>query len=159
MTLPAFHKDHQNWVSPMRKVTLTLLTLGVVFTQSALAERLAITATIANIRSGPGSTFDIIWNVQQYYPFEVIKKEGAWYQFRDFEGDTGWVHDSLTDNIQAVITSKPQCNVRKGPGTENEILFSVGSGVPFKVLERKGNWIHILHADGDQGWIHDSLVW
>ncbi|MGB5421183.1 MAG: SH3 domain-containing protein, partial [Desulfobacterales bacterium] len=28
-----------------------------------------------------------------------------------------------------------------------------------KVLEQKGNWIHILHADGDQGWIHDSLVW
>ena len=143
----------------MKNVTLTLLAFGIVFTQSALAERLAITATLANIRSGPGSTYDIIWKVQQYYPFEVIKKEGAWYQFRDFEGDTGWVHDSLTDKIQSVITSKPQCNVRKGPGTENEILFSVGSGVSFKVLERKGNWIHILHADGDQGWIHDSLVW
>jgi len=143
----------------MKNVTLTLLAFGIVFTQTALAERLAITATLANIRSGPGSTYDIVWKVQQYYPFEVIKKEGAWYQFRDFEGDTGWVHDSLTGSTQAVITSKPQCNVRKGPGTENEILFSVGSGVPFKVLERKGNWIHILHADGDQGWIHDSLVW
>jgi SH3-like domain-containing protein len=159
MALTASHIDHRQWMSPMRNVTLTLLAFGVVFTQSALAERLAITATIANIRSGPGSNYDILWNVQQNYPFEVIKKEGAWYQFRDFEGDTGWVHDSLTDKIQAVITTKPQCNVRKGPGTENEILFSVGSGVPFKVLARKGNWIHILHADGDQGWIHDSLVW
>lgn len=143
----------------MRYGTLTLLAFWVVFTQSALAERLAITATIANIRSGPGSTYDILWNVQKYYPFEVIKKVGDWYQFRDFEGDTGWVHDSLTDKIPCVITAKPQCNVRKGPGTEYEILFSVGSGVPFKVLEQKGDWIRILHADGDQGWIHDSLVW
>jgi SH3-like domain-containing protein len=31
--------------------------------------------------------------------------------------------------------------------------------VPFKVLEQKGNWFHIMHADGDKGWIHDSLVW
>jgi SH3-like domain-containing protein len=143
----------------MRYGILTLLAFWVVFTQAALAERLAITATIANIRSGPGSTYDVIWNVQQFYPFEVIKKEGAWYQFRDFEGDVGWVHDSLTDKIQTVITTKPQCNVRNGPGTENDILFSVGSGVPFKVIERKGNWIRILHADGDEGWIHDSLVW
>lgn len=136
-----------------------VLAFWVVFTQSALAERLAITATIANIRSGPGSTYDILWNVQQYYPFEVIKKKGAWYQFRDFEGDTGWVHDSLTGKIPCVITTKPQANVRKGPGTTYEILFSVGSGVPFKVLEQKGNWFHILHADGDKGWIHVSLVW
>ena len=143
----------------MRNGILTLLAFWVVFTQSALAERLAITATVANIRSGPGSTYDVVWNVQQFYPFEVIKKEGAWYQFRDFEGDVGWVHDSLTDKIQTVITTKPQCNVRNGPGTENDILFSVGSGVPFKVIERKDKWIHILHADGDEGWIHDSLVW
>lgn len=159
MALTATHIDHRPWMSPMRYGTLMVLAFWVVFTQSALAERLAITATIANIRSGPGSTYDILWNVQQYYPFEVIKKKGAWYQFRDFEGDTGWVHDSLTGKIPCVITTKPQCNVRKGPGTEYEILFSVGSGVPFKVLEQKGNWFHILHADGDQGWIHDSLVW
>jgi len=35
----------------------------------------------------------------------------------------------------------------------------VDSGVPFKVLTRKGNWIQVRHADGDKGWIHKSLVW
>ena len=143
----------------MKWRTLTLMTVLVAFNHTALAERLAITASIANIRSGPGTTHDILWQAQQYYPFEVIKKEGAWYQFRDFEGDTGWIHHSLSGEIPAVITTKPQCNVRQGPGTANEILFTVGSGVPFKVLERKEKWLHILHADGDTGWIHDSLVW
>jgi SH3-like domain-containing protein len=31
--------------------------------------------------------------------------------------------------------------------------------VPFKVLDRKGEWLHVEHADGDRGWIHSSLVW
>ena len=143
-------------MKPFALLTFLLLSiLGV----TAQAERLAITGSIANIRSGPGNTYDVIWKVQQYYPFEVIKKEGPWIQFRDFEGDVGWVHDSLIGNIPAVITNKPQCNVRQGPGTQYDILFSVESGVPFKVLERKGEWLQIEHADGDRGWIHASLVW
>ena len=100
----------------MKNVTLTLLAFGVVFTQSALAERLAITATLANIRSGPGSTYDIIWKVQQYYPFEVIKKEGAWYQFRDFEGDTGWVYDSLTGKHTGCHNLQTAMQCPKGTG-------------------------------------------
>jgi SH3-like domain-containing protein len=31
--------------------------------------------------------------------------------------------------------------------------------VPFKVLKKEGEWIRIVHADGDEGWIHRNLVW
>jgi SH3-like domain-containing protein len=27
------------------------------------------------------------------------------------------------------------------------------------VLKREGRWIQVEHADGDKGWLHDSLVW
>jgi SH3-like domain-containing protein len=37
--------------------------------------------------------------------------------------------------------------------------MTVEDGVPFRILRKKGRWIHIEHADGDRGWIHDSLVW
>jgi SH3-like domain-containing protein len=131
----------------------------ILISVTAQAERLAITGSTANIRSGPGNTNDVIWQVQRHYPFEVIKKEGQWIQFRDFENDVGWVHDSLTGNIQTVITSKPLCNIRQGPGTQYDIVFTVAGGVPFRVLEIKGDWLHIEHADGDRGWIHTSLVW
>ncbi len=136
----------------------TFLFLSLI-SVTALAERLAITGSTANIRSGPGNAHDVIWQVQRYYPFEVIKKEGQWIQFRDFENDVGWVHDTLTGKIQTVITSKPQCNIRQGPGTQYDIVFTVEGGVPFKVLDRNGDWLHIEHADGDRGWIHSSLVW
>ena len=41
----------------------------------------------------------------------------------------------------------------------NHILFKVDREVPLKVIKRKGRWLKIEHEDGDQGWIHASLVW
>jgi SH3-like domain-containing protein len=142
------------------KLKFSIIFLFVMmFAAAADAERLAISAPVANIRSGPGADHDILWKVEKYFPILVIEKSGQWYYFQDFEGDKGWVHESLVGKIAAVVTRNDGCNVRAGPGTSFPILFSVEKGVPFKVLERQGDWIHIEHADGDKGWIHKSLVW
>ncbi|MFH1642632.1 MAG: SH3 domain-containing protein, partial [Nanoarchaeota archaeon] len=100
-----------------------------------------------------------LWKVGKYHPILVLKKSGNWYHFQDFEGDKGWIHKSLVSNIPSVITNNEKCNVRSGPDTKFEILFTIKEGIPFKILKRKGNWIYVQHADGDTGWIHKSLVW
>jgi SH3-like domain-containing protein len=126
---------------------------------AAMAERLTVIVSVANIRSGPGNNYDILWKVEKYYPIFVIEKRNSWYHFKDFEDDKGWVHKSLVGKLDAVITKKDQCNIRSGPGTGNKILFTVERGIPFKIIKRQGRWLHIEHADKDQGWIHDSLIW
>ncbi len=143
----------------MKRYLIPLTIWIVLNAATAVAERLAVTATIANIRSGPGSKYDILWKVEKYYPIFVIEKKGEWYHFKDFEDDKGWVYKKLVSKLDAVITKKDNCNIRTGPGTQNKILFTVEKGIPFKVIKRKGNWLNIEHADKDQGWIHDSLVW
>jgi SH3-like domain-containing protein len=143
----------------MKPYSLFLSFLIVIMAGTAMAERLTIVAPVANIRSGPATNSDILWKVEKYYPIFVIKKSGSWYQFRDFEKDTGWVHKSLVGKLKAVITKKDLCNVRSKPSTKEKILFTVEKGIPFKVLKSKGHWLNIEHADGDRGWIHDSLVW
>ncbi|MBL7179568.1 MAG: SH3 domain-containing protein [Desulfobacterales bacterium] len=133
--------------------------LVVVCSNMAMAERLVVAVDVANIRSGPGTTFDIIWKVGKYHPLNITDKSGPWYHFRDFEGDQGWIHKSLIREIPSIITNQEECNIRSGPGTSFKTLFTVEKGIPFRVLNQKGNWIHIEHSDGDQGWIHKSLVW
>lgn len=123
------------------------------------AERLSVKTNIANIRSGPTTKDAVIWQVEKYHPVKVIKKQGKWYLFEDFESDRGWIHKDLLADIQAVVVKKDKCNVRSGPGTGNDIRFTVDKGVPFKVLGKKGDWLQVIHADGDQGWIHRALVW
>ena len=125
----------------------------------AHAKRLAISAGIANIRSGPGTQYDVLWQVEKYYPLSIIGKSGKWYHFRDFGDDEGWIHQSLVKKIPSVITKKNKCNVRSGPGSKHQIIFTVEKGIPFKIIKRKGSWIHVEHADGDRGWIYKTLVW
>ena len=135
------------------------IVLLIIFSSIAIAERLAVVSSIANIRSGPGTKYDILWQIEKYHPVLVLKKSGNWYQFRDFEADKGWIHKSLLGKIPSIITNKKQCNVRSGPGKKFKILFATEKGIPFKILNRKDNWIHVQHADGDKGWIYKSLVW
>jgi len=120
---------------------------------------MSVKTDIANIRSGPNTNDPVIWQVEMYHPLNVIQKQGDWYLFEDFEGDRGWIHQSLLSDIETVIVKKDNCNVRSGPGTGNDIRFTVDKGVPFKVIEKQGQWLHVVHADGDKGWIHRSLVW
>ena len=126
---------------------------------AALAGRMAVTSPVANVRSGPGTKYDVVWKMERYHPIDVLRTQGPWVLFRDFEGDTGWVHESLLGKIETVITVKRNCNVRTGPGTKYDVAFTVGDAIPFKVLEDRGTWLHVEHADGDRGWIARSLVW
>jgi len=142
--------------------TATGIAIGLLLTlfgSTAWAQRLAVSGTIANIRSGPGTQYEVMWQVEKYYPFEVLKKENKWYYFKDFEGDRGWLHESLVGRINSVVTTCAICNVRSGPGTEHPKVFEVERGTPFKVVGKKGNWLQIEHAAGYHGWIYKSLVW
>lgn len=135
-------------------VVLLVLTAGI-----AQGQRMAVTSSVANIRSGPGTKYQIVWKVEKYHPIDIIEKSGGWYHFRDFENDKGWIHNSLTGKTPTVITNRDDCNIRSGPATSSKIVFKVEKGIPFKVIGRKDKWIHLEHADGDRGWIHSTLVW
>ncbi|WP_319522953.1 SH3 domain-containing protein [uncultured Desulfosarcina sp.] len=142
-------------------------TLWIVFTlfsvlaaaSVAQAERLSVKTDIANVRSGPNTSDAVIWQVEKYHPLNVVRTQGDWCLFEDFEGDRGWIHRSLLDTTRTVIVKKNKCNVRSGPGTGNAIRFTVDKGIPFKVIEEKGDWLHVIHADGDKGWLHRALLW
>lgn len=124
------------------------------------AQRVSVSVESANVRTGPGTKYEIVWKgVEKHYPLLILDQAGSWYYVKDFESDTGWIFKKLVSKTRTVITTKERCNVRKGPGAKKPLAFVVDSGVPFKVLARKGNWIQVQHADGDKGWIHKSLVW
>jgi SH3-like domain-containing protein len=137
---------------------LTII-LAVFLTDTVFAERLSVSVPVANIRSGPGTQYPVLWNSEKYFPIQVLKKKGEWYNFKDFEGDQGWVHNSIVNELSTVITRKDRCIIRNGPGPTQDILFIAEKGVPFKVIGTKGHWFNVEHADGDTGWIYKSLIW
>ena len=141
---------------------VSLLLIWILLTgpvAAIAAERMAVKASIANLRYGAGTKEKMLWQVEKYHPFLILKKQKNWYHVKDFEGDTAWIHKSLLGKTSTVITKKQNCNVRSKPDKKSAILFETERGVPFKVLKRKGNWIRIEHADGETGWIYKTLVW
>ena len=147
-------------IAVISKICMAIMAAALVLPGVVCAqERLTVTAGIANMRSGPGTKYDVLWQVEQYHPVIVVEKKGNWYKIKDFENDVAWLHESLLGKIKSVITIKDKCNVRSKPDTKSTVLFTVERGVPFKVLSKKGNWINIEHADGDVGWIYKTLVW
>lgn len=145
--------------SGRRAMPLAMLGFLLLALPALAADRVSVDVPVANVRSGPGTDRDAIWKVEKYHPLQVIERSGKWIHFQDFEGDKGWIYQPLVSDTDAVIVRKDNCNVRSGPGTGNPVRFVAERGVPFRVLKRDGNWLHIQHADGDEGWIHRSLVW
>jgi len=140
-------------------VLFSFILLGMVSETAFAAERMAVKASIANLRNGAGTKHKVLWQVEKFHPFLVIKKNKDWYEVKDFEGDTAWVHKSLLAKIETVISTKAKCNVRSEPDKKSRVVLRVEKGVPFKVLKHKGNWIRIKHADGETGWIYKTLIW
>ncbi len=136
-------------------LTVFLILTGV----AAASERMAVKVDTANIRAKPDQQSDTLWQVEKYYPLLILEKKESWYRFKDFEGDVGWIHNSLVDDTPTVIVKVDRANIRADAGTQYDLVFDAQKGTPFKVLEKKGRWLKVQHADGDVGWIFNSLVW
>jgi len=148
-------------MSELKLKTVCCIFILILLTGTAIAggRRVAVNVPTANVRSGPGTEYKVLWKVEKYHPFEVLETSGAWYRCRDFEGDKGWVSKDTAGDFPAVIVKKDNCNVREGPGPGFKTVFTVERGVSFKELKRQGDWIFIEYIDGDKGWIHKGLVW
>ena len=81
----------QKWVLGF----LILFLLLGAYGQAPAQDRRTVTSRIANIRSGPGTDHDVLWQVEKYHPIIILKTKGNWYQFKDFEGDKAWIHKTL----------------------------------------------------------------
>jgi SH3-like domain-containing protein len=59
---------------------------------------------------------------------------------------------------QAKSIAKDDINVRSGPSTQDEILFTVPRGYPIEVQERSGQWTRFQDWQGNSAWVYSSLV-
>jgi len=49
-------------------------------------------------------------------------------------------------------------NIRSGPNTDEAVLWQAEQYYPVIILEKKGDWRRIRDFEGDQGWVHASLL-
>ena len=122
----------------------SLLLLSILCASEVNA--LCVKVSRANLRTGPGTGYEIGWNVGKYMPFKKVgvSLSGHWYAVEDVDGAVLWIHKSLvTSQYRCAVVKKEKVNVRTGPGTNYDKLFlnPVEQYYSARILTRKGSWI------------------
>ncbi len=150
----------------LKKHLLSLLlgSLVILFSSFSFAEMLSVNSDSVNLRSGPGTNFDVKWEYGKGFPLQVVTKKGDWVKVSDFEKDSGWIYKPLLSRkghmiVKVFKNQNKKVNIRSGPGTKYRIVGKAYYGVVFETLEQKNGWARIKHETGLVGWIKRSLLW
>jgi len=133
-----------------------------------------ITATSVNVRSGPGTSYEIVARVNQGQNFTVKEVNGQWLKISLPGGQAGWIANWLASVSEAAPTPPVQpaapdtstgssntklvikntaVNVRGGPGTQHNVVGQVSRGQRLGVLDRTGDWYKVSLEGGVIGWV------
>lgn len=120
-----------------------------------------------NLRSEGNTSSAILSTLAIGTKLTIVQKQGDWYQVTTPDGKTGWVAGWLitvsvpeypTPAGPHVTIINPDTNIRKGPGTQHEIVKRVQTGEKYEIIKTEGDWFHIRFGDGSSGYVAGWLV-
>jgi N-acetylmuramoyl-L-alanine amidase len=135
-----------------------------------------IDSSYVNIRSGPGTGYDVIAQGVSGSVLPILGSSGGWYNVSLSSGGSGWIAGwlvtivsspaqtpsrSITENAAAsrnAVVTGSSVNVRGGPGTTNSVINQVAQGDSLPVLEQSGDWYRVKLQNGSTGWVAGWLV-
>lgn len=144
--------------SPMKVVALNALASAFFFSAAVAAEYVSVLKDGINLRSGANTNAEVLFQLPAGYPLEVLGKEGQWLKVRDYEGDKGYIQESLVGKTPHVIVKVKECKIRSGPSANDPVVGNGVKDVIFAKVEQKGDWVKISHPELT-GWVHKDLVW
>jgi uncharacterized protein YgiM (DUF1202 family) len=134
--------------------------LFLLLASPCLAEMISVTHQPAELRDRAmvsGST--IIRELPRYTPLEILNTSADYFQVKDADGTTGYIHKSLTGETPAIVVTGGICNLRSAPGTEFPVVFKAYKGDSYKVISQEQDWLQITTEDKKTAWIREDLVW
>lgn len=149
----------QNLLPALRQTALGLMLIAGTTGLAAAQQMVSVKGGVLNMRDGPGTHTQVLWELNRGYPLQVIERRGSWLKVRDFENDQGWVAASLTGRQPHHIVKAPVANLRAGPGTQHRIVGKAAYGDLLKTQEKRAGWVKVTREEGASGWVARRLIW
>lgn len=112
-----------------------------------------------NVRTGPGVRYPIEWQfVYRHMPIEIIAEFDTWRKVRDYEGTTGWVHQSMLSGRRSLIIRSGEQALRRDPSDTSDIIARLGERVVGRLLGCEEEWCRVEFSDY-RGWLKRSQFW
>lgn len=145
----------------------------------AAEQRIAtVNGSTVNIRTGPGTDYDRVTQVDRGTSVKILGEDSDWFQVELPAGDSGWIAGWLVDfgetspgdsglrgvysmpegAARTALVMKPSVNVRSAPGVQFPVVSRVTLGQQLTVTGEQNNWYGVRLPDGSSGWIAGWLV-
>ena len=137
-------------------------------------EKVQVTASSLNVRSGPSTNYNIIGGISRNQIFEIEGYTNNWYKI-NYYGSDGWVSGDYvaligttrllpideinisSDEYLRVAIQSGSLNVRTGPGTTFQVITSVQKDSIHKIEDVSNGWYKIT-INGYTGWVSGDYI-
>ena len=112
-----------------------------------------------NVRTGPGARYPIDWVFKRKsMPVEIVAEYENWRKIRDWQGASGWVHQSLLTGKRNFIVASKTASLHKTPATSAEVVAKLEPEVMGEIRSCAGDWCRVKTASVS-GWIERTSLW
>ena len=146
----------QRYVLPTLLVAIMVLVTASSLAQAA--DYVSVAKDGVNLRSGPGTQNEALFQVPAGYPLLVLERKGTWIKVQDYEGDKGWIQQSLVSNTPSVIVRVREAKIRSGPNASATEVGKAAKDVILNKTGAQGVWVKVSHPSLT-GWVHKDLLW
>ena len=112
-----------------------------------------------NVRTGPGSRYPVDWVFKRKaMPVEIVAEYENWRKIRDWQGASGWVHQSLLTGKRSFIIASKAASLHKTPAASAEVVAKLEPEVMGEIRSCAGDWCRV-RVSGVSGWIERTGMW
>ncbi len=120
----------------------------------------SLRASETNVRAGPGPQYPVKFTFKaKNIPVRVISEYDNWNEIEDYEGQSGWVSQSLLTKKRHLLvqTAQNSINMHSKNNEKSRVIFRLENHVVGEYLQCLENWCQIKIND-KKGWVLKSAV-
>lgn len=142
-----------------------ILSLSIILPNQlyAFADTATVKVDALNVRNGPGLSYNVISQIKKGASYSITNREADWVEI-ELTSQKGWVANWLVDIEEHVVKSEvsiestvDSLRVRKGPGTNFQIIGSINKGEHYLQLDENENWSK-LEYNNEEGWVYKTYI-
>ncbi len=115
------------------------------------------------VRSGPGKQYPVKWVLQRKgLPVEIIDEFEHWRKIRDYDGDEGWVFQSLLSGVRAAIIvgdEKIFITKKRPVNGVDHVVETILEPSVVVTLRKCDNVYCLVDVESYSGWIERKFIW
>ena len=113
----------------------------------------------ANLRSGPGSEYPVLWQYRQAgLPLLVDAEFGVWRKVRDADGTTGWMHGAGLSLRRMAFIHDGMAKIYQQDSSESGVVAVAEKNALLELESCPKNWCRVT-TDTVKGWIQRTKIW